>query len=552
MSKRNLSLMAALVAAILLACASERSIQRVAFADDDDAGQSKIDNDFAKALTIAKENYAGQVDVERVVKSSVQGMLHTLDPHSSFLDKKEWQTFQNEQRSRYSGIGSTIAQRNGKVYIMAPFDKTPAYKAGIRYGDQIVEVNGESTDGLNSQQVSNKLLGPEGTSVTVKVARAGAPSPIEFKMTRAFVPLPSITNSFMIGNGVGYINLQRGFNTTTADEMSDALKSLHDQGMTSLILDLRSNRGGLVDQAWKVSNDFLYRGQKVVSMRGRPSVFPSRELAANNSKPDESPMVVLINRGTASAAEIVAGALQDHDRARLVGENSFGKGLVQSVYTLRDGSGLTLTAGKYYTPSGRLIQRDYANRSFYDYYLQRGDKEQLQLHHPEEKRTDAGRAVYGGDGIQPDVEVKVPGHELELERVWIEPIFAFTRELVAGTIPGLSEFKIDRPADHNRQLGSNEFRITDKVIAAFKDFLKEHKELKANVDRVDKDSDFIHLWMRYEVATAAYGQETAFEARLEGDAQMQKALGEMPKAKAMIEDIRRSAAAARSGGLRRD
>ena len=552
MSKRNVNLMAALVAVILLACAGERSIQRVAFADDDEAGQGRIDNDFAKALTIAKENYAGQVDVERVVKSSVQGMLHTLDPHSSFLDKKEWQTFQNDQRSRYSGIGSTIAQRSGKVYIMAPFDKTPAYKAGIRYGDQIVEVNGESTEGWNSQQVSNKLLGPEGTSVTVKVARVGVSSPIEFKMTRAFVPLPSITNTFMMGNGIGYINLQRGFNTTTSDEMSDALKSLHDQGMTSLILDLRSNRGGLVDQAWKVANDFLYRGQKVVSMRGRPSVFPSRELSANNTKPDESPIVVLINRGSASATEIVAGALQDHDRARLVGENSFGKGLVQSVYTLRDGSGLTLTAGKYYTPSGRLIQRDYSNRSFYDYYLQRGDKEQLQLHHPEEKRTDAGRAVYGGDGIQPDVEVKVPSHELELERVWIEPIFAFTRELVAGTIPGLSEFKIDRPADHNHQLGSSEFRISDKVIAAFKDFLKEHKELKANLDRVDKDADFIRLWMRYEVGTAAYGQEAAFEARLEGDVQMQKALAEMPKAKAMVDDIRRSWAAARSGGLRRD
>jgi carboxyl-terminal processing protease len=479
-------------------------------------------------------------------------MLHTLDPHSSFLDKKEWQTFQNEQRSRYSGIGSTIAQRNGKVYIMSPFDGTPAYKAGIRYGDQIVEINGESTQGWNSQQVSNKLLGPEGTSVVVKVARIGLTDPLEFKLTRAFVPLPSITNSFMLPGGIGYINLQRGFNTTTADEMSEALKSLHDQGMTSLVLDLRANRGGLVDQAWKVANDFLYRGQRVVSMRGRPSVFPSRDLAANNSKPDESPLVVLINRGTASAAEIVAGALQDHDRARLVGENSFGKGLVQSVYTLKDGSGLTLTAGKYYTPSGRLIQRDYSNRSFYDYYLQRGDKEELQQHHPEEKHTDAGRTVYGGDGIQPDVAVKVPSHEFELERVWIEPLFAFTRELVAGTIPGLREFKVDRPADHNHQLGSSEYQISDKVVPALKEFLMAHKELKANVDRVDKDADFIRRWMRYEVATAAYGQEAAFEARLDGDVQMQKALAEIPKAKAMVDDIRRSTAAARGGALRRD
>jgi carboxyl-terminal processing protease len=248
----------------------------------------------------------------------------------------------------------------------------------------------------------------------------------------------------------------------------------------------------------------------------------------------------------------VAGALQDHDRARLVGENSFGKGLVQSVYTLKDGSGLTLTAGKYYTPSGRLIQRDYTNRSFYDYYLQRGDKEELQQHHPEEKHTDAGRTVYGGDGIQPDVEIKVPSHELELERVWIEPVFAFTRELVAGTIPGLPEFKVDRPADHERQLSSGEFQISDKVLTAFKDFLKDHKDLKASLDRVDKDSDFIRQWIRYEVATAAYGQETAFAARLEGDIQMQRALGEMPKAKAMVDDIRRSWAAARSGGSRRD
>jgi carboxyl-terminal processing protease len=322
--------------------------------------------------------------------------------------------------------------------------------------------------------------------------------------------------------------------------------------MTSLILDLRSNRGGLVDQAWKVANDFLYRGQRVVSMRGRPSVFPSRDLTANNSRPDESPLVVLINRGTASAAEIVAGALQDHDRARLVGENSFGKGLVQSVYTLKDGSGLTLTAGKYYTPSGRLIQRDYSNRSFYDYYLQRGDKEQLQLHHPEEKHTDAGRTVYGGDGIQPDDEVKIPSHEFQLERVWIEPVFGFTRELVAGRIPGLQEFKIDRPADHNHELGAGEFQISDKVVTAFKEFLKAHPELKANADRVDKDIDFVRMWIRYEVATAAYGQEAAFEARLERDLQMQRAVADIPKAKAMMEDMRRSAAAARGSAQKRD
>lgn len=541
----------AVAVVMALTFSGAHSVNRAAVRDGDDStSESKIINGFTAALVLMQEHYAGQVDPEKVTKASIQGMLHTLDPHSSYLDRKEWQAFQNEQRSRYSGIGSTIAQRNGKVYIMSPFDGTPSHKAGIRYGDLIVEINGESTDGWSSLQVSNKLLGQEGTPVTVKVARLGVDQPLEFKLTRGTVPLPSIASYFMVSKGIGYIDLQRGFNTTTAEEMAHALRDLHEQGMMSLVLDLRGNRGGLVDQAWRVSNDFLYRGQRIVTMRGRPSVFQERDLSAFNTSPDDSPLVVLINRGTASAAEIVAGALQDHDRARLVGESSFGKGLVQSVYTLRDGSGLTLTAGKYYTPSGRLIQRDYSNRSFYDYYLQRGDKEALQ--HPEETHTDSGRPVHGGDGITPDVDAKIPAHDLELIRVWTEPLFAFSRVLVAGQIPGLPEFKISATADHNHRLGANEYQVGDKVLAAFKTFVRDHKELKGNEARVDKDAEFLKNRIRYEVVTAAYGQETALQVLLEGDAQMQKGLAELPKARALAEDTRRAWSAARSGTFRRN
>ena len=511
---------------------------------------NKIVENFIKALLSAKENYAGTVDYERLTKGSILGMLHTLDPHSSYLDRKEWEDFQNEQRSRYSGIGSTIAERNGKVYIISPFDGTPAYRAGLRYGDQILEISGESTDGWNSQQVSRKLLGDEGTPVTVKVARPGSPQPMEFKLVRASVSLPSITNHYMVNQEVGYIYLQRGFNTTTYDEMRQAIRELRAQGMNELVLDLRGNRGGLVDQAVRVANIFLHRGQKIVSLRGRPSVFKERDFPANNLTPDDYPVVVLINEGTASAAEIVAGALQDHDRARLVGQNSFGKGLVQTVFQLSDGSGLTLTTGKYYTPSGRLIQRDYSNRSFYDYYLQRGDKEAV--HREDERRTDQGRAVYGGGGIAPDVEVKIPTHDRELQRTWLEPVFEFARKLASGQIQDLAKFKIEKPADHSHKLLPSEYIIDDKVIAAFKTFLSSRKDQKVNPTQVDKDLEYIKRQILYEVVTAAYGQETAFQVLLEGDPQMQRAIAEMSKAGEMADNSRRSWAATKAPATRRN
>ena len=262
--------------------------------DEDTPSKKKIAEDFHRAILVAQDNYAGKVEWDKLTKASILGMLHTLDPHSGYFDRKEWEDFQNDQRSRYYGIGSTIAQRSGKVYIMSPFNGTPAHRGGVHFGDQIVEVDGQSTEGWTSLQVSGKLLGPVGTAVTVKLARLGVAQPLEFKLIRAEVPLPSIPNYFMAGNGAGYVNLSRGFNTTTDRELREALRDLREQGMTSLVLDLRGNRGGLVEQAFKVSNNFLYRGQKVLSMRGRPAVFPNRDYTATNPAPDDFPIVVLI------------------------------------------------------------------------------------------------------------------------------------------------------------------------------------------------------------------------------------------------------------------
>jgi carboxyl-terminal processing protease len=517
---------------------------------EDAVTRKKIAEDFAEAMLVAKENFAGQLDYDKLTKGSVLGMLRTLDPHSGYFDRKEWESFQNDQRSRYYGIGSTIAQRNNKVYIMSPFEGTPAQRGGIRYGDQIVAVNGESAEGWTSRQVSDKLIGPEGTPVTVKVSRPGVAQPIEFKFVREAVPLPSVSNFYLAPNGVGYINFDRGFNTTSYDEIRAAVRELQAQGMTSLVLDLRGNRGGLVDQAQKIANIFLYKGQKIVTMRGRPGVFPTREFAASNSEPVDYPLVVLIDRGSASASEILAGALQDHDRAVIVGENSFGKGLVQNIFTLSDGSGLTLTTGHFYTPSGRLIQRDYSGRSFYDYYLKRGDKDAVQR--TEEKRTDSGRTVYGGGGIDPDVTVKIPASENELVRVWIEPVFQFARQLVGGQIAGAAEFKIDRTNDRRHRLSANEYQVSDKIIAAFKNYLREHKELKADETRVDKDAQWLKRRIRYEVVTAAYGEEIGRQVLNEGDVQMQRAVAELPKARAIVDDFRRAHMESRSGQASRN
>ena len=425
-----------------------------------------------------------------------------------------------------------------KVYIISPTEGTASYKAGLRYGDHIAAINGESTEGWTQAQVRSKLIGPEGTSVNVRIGRLSVDKPLEFKLTRGSVPLPSVANYFMLGNGIGYVNLERGFNTTTFDEVSRSLGELRQRGMTSLVLDLRSNHGGLVEQAHRVSNLFLYRGQKTLSMRGRPGVFPARDFTANNTDPEEYPIVVLINKYSASAAEIVAGALQDHDRARLVGENSFGKGLVQSPFPLSDQSALVLTTGHYYTPSGRLIQRDYSGRSFYDYNLKRGDGNGT---HTDEKRTDSGRTVYGGGGIDPDVEVKVriPQREQELQRVWFDAAFEFAHQLAAGQVQGFSEFKVDRQADHRHHLQPTEYQITDKILAAFKAFLRDNKQFKLEDTRVDKDADFIKRQIRYEMVTAAYGVETAYQVLLEVDLQMQRAIVEIPTAKIMAEDLRR-------------
>src|SRR3954465_1467500 len=348
---------------------SQRGSSSPTGASDNDVRDSL--KQFSDVYALVEQNYAGPVNPDKAIyNGAIPGMLHVLDPHSNFFDPKSYSLLREDQRGKYYGVGMTVGPRNNKVIVIAPFAGTPAYRAGIHPGDIIAAVDGKPTDNMNTSDVADLLKGPKGTTVHITVLREGAEKPLEFAVVRDEIPRYSVDLHFLIRPGVGYMHIAQ-FNETTEKEVQGALDSFSQSGeMKGLILDLRQNPGGLLNEGVGVADKFLHKGQLIVSHHGRSS--PERRYTAMHGDGGrEYPLVVLVNRGTASAAEIVAGAIQDHDRGLVVGEITFGKGLVQTVYPLSNDTGLALTTAKYYTPSGRLIQRDYSNVSLYDYYYSR-------------------------------------------------------------------------------------------------------------------------------------------------------------------------------------
>src|SRR5690349_4268283 len=373
-----------------------------ATAHDSDSDVSQSLQQFTQVYDIVEQNYAEPVNPDKAIyNGAIPGMLHVLDPHSNFFDPKSYSLLREDQRGKYYGVGMTVGPRNNKVIVIAPFAGTPAYRAGIHPGDIIVAVDGKPTDNMSTSDVADLLKGPKGTTVHITVLREGNDKPIDFAVVRDEIPRYSVDLHFLIKPGIGYMHVS-GFNETTEHEVADALDQMGD--LKGLILDLRQNPGGLLNEGVGVADKFLHKGQLIVSHHGRSSP-EKRYTAAHGNGGKDYPLVVLVNRGTASAAEIVAGAIQDHDRGLIVGETTFGKGLVQTVYPLSENTGLALTTAKYYTPSMRLIQRDYANVSLYDYYFNRESEENAHNARREVKLTDSGRTVYGGGGITPDVKI---------------------------------------------------------------------------------------------------------------------------------------------------
>src|SRR5437667_4414712 len=357
---------------------------------------------FATVYDVVEQNYAEPVNADKAIyNGAIPGMLHALDPHSNFFDPKSYALMREDQRGKYYGVGMTVGPRNNKVIVIYPFTGTPACKAGIHPGDVIIAVDGKSTENMSTGDVADLLKGPKGTNVHISIAREGVEKPMEFTLVRDEIPRYSVDVHFLVKPGVGYMHVN-GFNETTEHEVSAALDEFGD--LKGLILDLRGNPGGLLSEGVGVADKFLKKGQLIVSHHGRASA-EKRYMAQHGNSGKEYPIVLLVNRLTASAAEIVSGAIQDHDRGLIVGEVTFGKGLVQTVYPLSENTGLALTTARYYTPSGRLIQRDYSNVSLYDYYYSRDSAEAPNNSSREVKLTDSGRTVYGGGGITPDVPV---------------------------------------------------------------------------------------------------------------------------------------------------
>ena len=479
--------------------------------------QQKRMKEYTDLLTAVTSWAPDEVGADKFVYSSIDRMLRTLDPHTSFLEPKEYADMQDRQKGSFYGLGILVTKRNDQVTVITPLEGTPAARLGIRAGDVISEVEGTSTDDLSLDEVVKRLKGPKGTTVHIKIMRIGIKEPIPLTIVRAAIPTNSISNVLMLKPGVGYIRI-KDFTATTVRELDEAIDKLKEQGMQKLVLDLRQNPGGLLDAAVGVADHFLDKGQMIVYTKGRTPDSAQDYLAPGKHTKLDMPMVVVVNRGSASASEIVAGAIQDHDRGMVVGETSWGKGLVQSVYTLQYGAGLALTTSKYYTPSGRNIQRDYS--SFYDYYVADDSEDattEMPLKDRKQFKTDTGRTVYGGGGITPDVFVKPA------------PLSRTTQLLEVRS--AIFNYGVEYAAKHPEL--TKDIAITPQILEDFTRYAAD-KDIAPVADIRDalqkpNDRTYLERALKSEIIAAKFGFDASYPFRLQGDNQIEKALEVLPE-----------------------
>jgi carboxyl-terminal processing protease len=486
---------------------------------------------FTRVLSVVEKNYATPVDTDHALYSgAIPGMLRVLDPHSSFFDPRAYANLREDQRGRYYGVGMTIVPKENYTFVLAPMPGAPAFRAGIRPGDKIVAVDGHTAEGLSSSEVADMLKGPKGTIVHITMKRVGYNEDLNFTVTRDEIPKHSVDLDFEVRPGIGYIKLS-GFNETTDTELATALKDLDATKLDGIILDLRGNPGGLLNEAVAVSDMFLDKNQLIVSHHGRASA-ERRYYAVRGNRGVTMPLVVIVNGGSASASEIVTGAIQDHDRGLVVGEQSFGKGLVQTVSGLSENTGLALTTARYYTPSGRLIQRDYKDISLYDYLYNHKNPAPTEV-----KLTDSGRQVTGGGGITPDVPVAPakldPFQELLLRH---EVFFAYQ-----GGVGGFTTYFLG-----TRPEITKDFAAGENVMKMFRAYLDKEK-IPYTEDDIAQNLSWIKREIRKEAFISVFGLTEGYKVDLEDDVQLQKAVESLPQARALYENARKIIAQRNAG-----
>lgn len=503
--------------------------------------RSTLLRNFSETLAVVESDYVEEISSEDLIESGIRGMLRTLDPHSSFFSHSDYDKLQEQQKGKYFGLGISIraeAPGSGRVLVVEPpAHGTPAYKAGLRAGDIISQIEGEPIDDWDMDEaVIPHLKGPKGTIVNITVERPGENEPLFFAVERDEIPIYTIKYAFKIASDVGYIRITK-FAETTGEELDNALAELEEETLSGLILDLRDNPGGSLDQALRVSDCFLDKEQVIVKTRSRTGKG-DRNYRADKEQKYRYPMIVLINQNSASASEIVAGALQDHDRALIMGKTSFGKALVQTVFPLEGRRGLALTTGKYYTPSGRLIQRDYSS-SFWDYYNNRGEVENPTAD-AEEFFTDSGRIVYGEGGITPDhfVELdRMPEATRRIQRKNLFRIFAsklYSGEIKTDLAPMPDAKEYDALSSEAKDSALERISVSDRTLASFIEFAGKTEDIDVSPEELAEEDRVIRNFLLQEILMIVAGDVKSYKSFLEIDNQVQEALQRIPAAKDLL------------------
>jgi carboxyl-terminal processing protease len=488
---------------------------------------------FNDVLNLTYKYYVDDVDSQKLTESAINGLLGQLDPHSVYIPASAMKKVTEDFQGSFEGIGIEYQVLNDTLLVVAPIVGGPSEALGIQSGDKIVRIDDSSAIGITQEGVQKKLRGPKGSHVKVTIVRTGIKNNLEFDIVRDKIPIYTVDASFMIDGETGYINVNR-FAATTHDEFMEALGKLQAAGMKRLVLDLRTNAGGYLEQAYKMVDELLPKGRKIVYTKGRRPEFDEEYIASGAGRLQHIGLVVLVNNGSASASEIVAGAIQDWDRGLIVGETTFGKGLVQRQFDLKDGSAFRLTTARYYTPSGRLIQRPYDKdkMKYQREAFERDEQEGENISHKAEKdstrqqfKTMGGRIVYGGGGITPDYIVK--SDRLNEYSVQLRSKLVFLQAADKYLDQHGAELRASYGKDPRRFVEESD--VTPQMLEDLKEIAKA-KGIAFNQELFDKDLRYVKAFTKAYVARGIWGNEGSVQVMLKEDAQFKKAVSLFPEA----------------------
>lgn len=480
---------------------------------------------LSSIVDLIEENYYQQLNEDELIFSSVKGIIQTLDPHSYFLEPSHFSRLREEHAGKYYGLGILIQKQDDRLVVISPIEGGPAFRLGIQAGDVISHIMGESTKPISSYEAMQKLRGPKATEVTITIVREGLEEPFDLTIVREEISLHSVPYAFILQDDVGYIFI-RNFSSTTTKEFEEKMESLVKKGMKELILDLRGNGGGTFFQSIEISDEFLPKGAPVVSIKGRNKYYNRGFSAVSSDQYENLPLIILIDRGSASAPEILSGAIKDNDRGLIVGEDSWGKGLVQTVFPLASNLGVALTTAKYFTPSGRSIQRDYS--SLEDYILKREVSEEIR----EIRYTSKGRKVLGQGGISPDYTVKFSIQPLTSRLFFQGAFFRYGRKFAEQKTSFSKGFEL--PSEKQALLEPHTI-VDEQVIRDFMVYLEKNK-IEFEKEEFEKAKEEIRRELTREIFSSLWGMEEGVKVYRRTDPVVIKAIEVLPEAKKLLTD----------------